>query len=97
MNKNEQKRYALVRVECPDKKEIDAQLVCFPKDNNCSGCRYGDTKDQLTNKMAQVLLKDYLKSFKGVKIDKASMKKFWQMQKKLAIEIFDFMWKEENK
>ena len=48
-------RYAIVRVDCPPKKEIDAQFVCFPKDNNCSGCRYGDTKEQLVRKVAQVI------------------------------------------
>ena len=48
------KRYAIVRVECPPRNEIDAQFVCFPNDNNCSGCRYGDTKEQLIRKIAQV-------------------------------------------
>lgn len=57
MSKN---RYAIVRVECPSKNEIDAQFVCYPNDNNCSGCRYGDTKEQLINKVEQVLKRSWL-------------------------------------
>ena len=44
-------RYAIVKVECPARNEIDGQFVCFPEDNECSGCRYGDTKQQLMNKV----------------------------------------------
>lgn len=47
-------RYAIIKVECPPKNEIDAQFVCYPNDNNCGGCRYGDTKEQLVRKVAQV-------------------------------------------
>ena len=49
-------RYAIIRVDsCPPRKEIDAQFVCFPKDNICSGCRYGDTKEQLVAKVKQAI------------------------------------------
>ena len=98
------KRYVLVRVDdtpiCPrNYEDVLCHYLIYHNYDKCEKCikQYGDTKDQLTNKMAQVLLKDYLKSFKGAKIDKASIKKFWLMQKKLAIELFDFMWKEKDK
>lgn len=48
-------RYAIVKVECPARNEIDGQFVCFPEDNECSGCRYGDTKQQLMNKVITAL------------------------------------------
>lgn len=51
MAKDVKARYAIVKVECPPRNEIDAQFVCFPNDNNCSGCRYGDTKEQLIKKV----------------------------------------------
>lgn len=44
-------RYAIIKVECPPKNEIDAQFVCYPNDNNCSGCRYGDTKEDFEKKI----------------------------------------------
>lgn len=96
MNK---KRYVLEEVlydNCRIKYIIPHKKVkCMPF--QCEKCgMFGDTKEQITNKMAQVLLKDYLKAFKGAKIDKASINKIWQMQKKLATEIFDFMWKEKG-
>lgn len=60
----ENKRYAIVRVECPPRNEIDAQFVCFPNDNNCGGCRYGDTKEQLIRKIEtaiQIADTEYIK------------------------------------
>lgn len=50
-----EKRYAIVEIECPPKNEIDAQFVCFPGDNDCSGCRYGDTVKQFENKVATAI------------------------------------------
>ena len=58
------KRYAIVRVdrECPEYREED--FVCpYPdKKEECLKCengRYGDTKEQLINKVAQVIKKKY--------------------------------------
>lgn len=51
-------RYAIIKVECPPKNEIDAQFVCYPNDNNCGGCRYGDTKEQMVRKIAQILFQE---------------------------------------
>lgn len=66
------KRYAIVRVECPPRNEIDAQFVCFPNDNNCSGCRYGDTKEQLINKIetAVAIMRNKMEN-KEVYLDRA--------------------------
>ena len=65
------KRYAIVRVDkehylnsCPAGfEEINNDFVCsYKKDNilnqyvcNCKNCRYGDTKEQLIRKVAQIL------------------------------------------
>ena len=56
-------RYIITRVECPLKNDIDAQFVCFPEDNECSGCRYGDTKEQLIKKVAQAIKKSLRDNF----------------------------------
>ena len=51
MAKDVKVRFAIARVECPPKNEIDAQFVCYPKDNNCGGCRYGDKKEDFERKI----------------------------------------------
>lgn len=68
-----EKRYAIVRVDnCPPRNEIDAQFVCFPNDNNCSGCRYGDTKEQLVRKIetAVAIMRNKMEN-KEVYLDRA--------------------------
>ena len=54
-SEEKQARYAIVKVECPPRNEIDAQFLCFPNDNNCSGCRYGDTKEDMIKKIATAI------------------------------------------
>ena len=57
------KRYTIVRVDedCP--KEIDSKFVCnIKRDKYGIGtcyCRYGDTKEQLIKKVAQVIKSNY--------------------------------------
>ena len=87
------KRYAIVRGECPPRNEIDAQFVCFPNDNNCSGCRYGDTKEQLIKKVAQPLFKKFMttQKFKGVKKKIVATR----LAYKFAKEIVEFLGVEE--
>lgn len=85
-----EKRYAIVRVECPPKNEIDAQFVCFPNDNNCSGCRYGDTKEQMVLKIAQVLIREVLADIK-IKVDKRTLEELTKMQRQSAEKIIDFL------
>ena len=66
-------RYAIVKVECPSKNEIDGQFVCFPRDNECSGCRYGDTKEEMILKVAQAikisLRQGFTKGYKEIATD----------------------------
>ncbi len=58
----ENKRYSIVRVDedCP--KEIDSKFVCNIKrdkyDIGTCYCRYGDTKEQMIKKVAQILFKN---------------------------------------
>ena len=81
-----EKRYAIVRVDnCPPRNEIDAQFVCFPNDNNCSGCRYGDTKEQLIKKVAQAINKARIHECKT----------FVEATNKIAKEIVEFLGVEE--
>ena len=60
------KRYAIVKVnwKCPNKdnkEEIEDIFVCANRkdkreqNHNCSDCLYGDTKEQLVMKVAQVI------------------------------------------
>lgn len=69
------KRYAIVRVDntwCPNKFEnINNDFVCtndysspFQK-WHCKDCRYGDTKEQLIKKVAQVMLRRFKRIYKG--------------------------------
>ena len=88
------KRYAIVRVECPPKNEIDAQFVCFPKDNNCSGCRYGDTKEQLVKKIAQAIFKK-INDFGGKWQNKIWTEADKRYSYKLAKQIIEFLGVEE--
>lgn len=62
-----EKRYAIVRVDdrCPVENEEEIYLIdrvkmfpCFlDKRLSCKNCRYGDTKEQLVDKVAQVLMR----------------------------------------
>lgn len=51
------KRYSIVRVDkhCPShfENKINLRYVC--KKGDCSQCRYGDTKEQMILKVAQVI------------------------------------------
>ena len=53
-----QKRYAIVRVDnhCPESlyDNIKKDSLC-PIDGVCEKCKYGDTNEQLVNKIAQVI------------------------------------------
>ena len=92
------KRYAIVRVECPPKNEIDAQFVCFPKDNNCSGCRYGDTKEQLIRKVTQTRFKQKIEEWYEhfeEKPNKTIVNCLWERCLEQAKEIVEFLGVEE--
>ena len=74
------KRYAIVRVDgkCPihterlSSQEIDGMFKCSYDD--CSNCRYGDTKEQLIRKVATVLRRN-------LKVDVCSYKYKGKMRK----------------
>ena len=90
-------RYAIVRVNfvCPNTYEgISYKFVCQNngpiKNFQCEKCRYGDTKEQLIRKVAQVLFKKFMKTnsrFKGLK--KIQVAK--RLAYKLAKEIVEFL------
>ena len=64
------------------------QYVC-----DCSKCRYGDTKEQLIRKVAQVLIKDEMKYCKWK--TKVQKEVCWQNNMELAKEIVEFLGVEE--
>lgn len=80
MNKMSKKKYAIVRVDnhcpswCGDNPKLD-YIVCDLKNKNCKNCRYGDTKEQLVVKVAQILkqqmfilevYEDYIEAAKNI-------------------------------
>ncbi|MBR2505397.1 MAG: hypothetical protein IKB70_00445 [Bacilli bacterium] len=93
-----QKKYAIVRVDntwCPNKFEnIDNRFVCDSRRKNikrvhCERCNYGDTKEQLIKKVAQVLIKDEMKYCKWE--TKVHKEVCWQNNMELAKEIVEFL------
>lgn len=81
-----QKRYAIVRVDntwCPNKFEnINNDFVCTNDYNSpfqkwhCKDCRYGDTKEQLIKKVAQIIFKTKVERYRRVwKCDCSEMEK----------------------
>ena len=87
--------------DCPEHFEkINGRFVCahhygkayFPFET-CENCRYGDTKEQLIRKVAQVLIKDEMKYCQP----KTEVHKriSWQNNMKLAKEIVEFLGVEE--
>lgn len=93
------KRYAIVRVDettfCPstvEGKDID-DFVC--SDKSCKNCRYGDTKEQLERKVAQVFFRRKLKAFKkffgGEISSKKELKRIYEKCLEVAKEIVEFL------
>ena len=73
MAKDVKVRYSIVRVDikCPigieeDISEIDRikMFDCINK-RQCGDCPYGDTKEQLVRKIAQVMLRRFKRMYKG--------------------------------
>ncbi len=102
-------RYAIVRVDkdyylnsCPAGfEEINNDFVCSYKESktysisiNCKKCRYGDTKEQLIRKVAQVLFKERLEIYKkvyGIIPNDKFMKETYIKQLKVAKKIVEFL------
>ena len=90
-SEEKQVRYAIVRVECPPRNEIDAQFVCFPNDNNCSGCRYGDTKEQLIAKVQQALFKSIFTEQLQKAVAIEEQKRIYKQYRPMAEKIVEFL------
>lgn len=99
-----QKRYAIVRVDnrCPVEEEENIYLTdrikmfpCFnDKRLSCKKCNYGDTKEQLVMKVAQVLFKEQLEIYKkvyGIIPNDKFMKEIYIKQLKVAKKIVEFL------
>ena len=100
------KRYAIVKVDdgnCPDHfEDITNHFVCENKSltvqdslrginiEKCTLCRYGDTKEQLIKKVAQVLLKQEL-SLKFFKTSKEKVNAIYEYCLARAKEIVEFL------
>lgn len=95
-----EKRYAIVRVDnrCPVEEEEDICLVdrikmfpCFnDKRLSCKKCNYGDTKEQLIHKIAQVIKRELKGDFvAGLKDTDFVMN--WCIAEELAKEIVEFI------
>ena len=97
-------RYAIVRVDnnCPFMQEkldfsscskmfnCDKFIRCEKCEHNC---RYGDTKEQLIKKVAQILIKDEMKICQyKTKVHKRIC---WQNNMELATKIIEFLGVEE--
>ena len=93
------KRYAIVRVdnkcifELENKIKMNCNAECFINEQKCSYDKiYGDTKEQLTLKIAQVLARKYLRDLKCATYTNSDViandvKNFY----KLAKEIVEFL------
>ena len=97
-----EKKYAIVRVDnCPSKfeKGFNDYFVCDGRGKdmrlgadkiNCKNCRYGDTKEQMVKKMAQVLFEAKLEIYKnvyGIIPNDKFMKDIYAKQLKVAKKI----------
>ena len=88
----EEKRYSIVRVDnrCPVEEEEDICLVdrikmfpCFnDKRLSCKKCNYGDTKEQLIQKILQAIIIDIVKTAKVD--DKKTIQILYKANYKLA-------------
>ena len=86
-----EKKYAIVKVDnncpswCGDNPKLD-YIVCDLKDKNCKNCRYGDTKEQLIKKVAQIRFKQATQYG-----SKDMLKAIYNMCYRQAKEIVEFM------
>ena len=93
-------KYAIVRVEdtCPSGHDgCKVNLVCVQGRNNikkkwCENCFYGDTKEQLISKVAQVIRTQIKKNYIDVNVGKIG---YFIRAEELAKEIVEFLGVEE--
>ena len=93
------KRYAIVRVDdrCPDF-FCKYKVMKNEKSFSCNDCnlhrKYGDTKEQLVKKVAQVFFKRKLKAYKklfDIVPNKADAKQVYKCCLEVAKEIVEFL------
>ena len=94
------KRYAIVRVDkfCPRDLERNYKLKCIGS-LRCDKCeikkKYGDTKEQLIKKVAQVFFRRKLKVYKkvlgGEFLSKKDLKRIYEKCLEVAKEIVEFL------
>lgn len=83
---------------CPEHFEgINGRWLCsnyhkgkFVTSGQCKNCRYGDTKEQLIKKVAQVLIKEALKIIE-IELGERGLKRVYEMQLKVAKKIVEFL------
>lgn len=93
----EEKRYAIVRVDdcCPSGHDgCKVNLVCVQNRKNikekwCRNCLYGDTKEQLIQKILQAIIIDIIKTAKVT--DKKTIQILYKANYKLAKFIVEFL------
>jgi len=104
MAKDVKARYAIVMVDkvlnCPIYVGITG--FCKVNDGGCDNCKmktekgnYGDTKEQMILKVAQVLIKDEMKYCKWE--TKVQKEVCWQNNMELAKEIVEFLGVEDGR
>lgn len=92
-------RYAIVKVNnhCPSRfvDNVRNEYVCKTKQTrggyilNCIGCRYGDTKEQMIQKILQAIIIDIVKTAKVN--DKKTIQILYKANYKLAKFIVEFL------
>ena len=93
-----EKRYSIVRVDenCPNKLEnLSAPCITSCKRFDCKNCRYGDTKEHLVHKIAQVIFKKR-NSFGGKNMNPIWTETDKIYSYKLAKEIIEFLGVEDE-
>lgn len=96
------KRYAIVRVDnkCPDEFEkIDVQFICRNlscyEGKECYKNFYGDTKEQMVRKIAQILFQESPHNVLYTNPDKVVNEFFYNDCLKTATKIVEFLGVEE--
>lgn len=91
------KRYVIVRVDegCPLCDINIGNINACKISKSCQNCRYGDTKEQLIRKVAQVLFIRKMKAYKKIlgitPKDKKDLKQVYEKCLETAKEIVEFL------
>ena len=85
-------KYLIIRVDegCPLSDINIGNINACKASKGCRSCLFGDTKQQLINKIAQVLIREVLADIK-IKVDKRTLEELTKMQRQSAEKIIDFL------